>query len=98
MGYRGRAGLRRCLLPLNLTLLLPLSLRAESGEQEQGTLLFSVSPASFGEAGSLVTLICDGGGRCLDTCFDDRWLDQHGYDIAPYLATLEEAFGSGRWP
>lgn len=27
----------------------------------------------------------------------DRWLDQHGYDIAPYLANLEEAFDSGRW-
>lgn len=51
-----------------------------------------------GEPGSVVTLICDGGGRYLDTCFDDRWLDQHGYDIAPHLAILGEVFETGQWP
>lgn len=49
------------------------------------------------EHGSVVALICDGGGRSLDTCFDDRWLTEHGYDVEPHLATLEEAFNSGRW-
>ena len=51
-----------------------------------------------GEPGSVVTLTCDGGGRYLDTCFSDQWLTEHGYDVAPYLGILEEAFQTGRWP
>jgi cysteine synthase A len=50
-----------------------------------------------GEAGSVVTLICDGGSRYLDTCFSNSWLADHGYDIEPYLGVLDEVFKTGRW-
>jgi cysteine synthase len=46
-----------------------------------------------GETGSVVTLICDGGERYAQTYYDDRWLEQQGLDVAPYLARLEGFLG-----
>ncbi|WP_030271717.1 PLP-dependent cysteine synthase family protein [Streptomyces sp. NRRL B-24484] len=43
-----------------------------------------------GQAGSVVTLICDPGDRYLDKYYSDGWLAEHGIDIAPYVAELEE--------
>ena len=40
-------------------------------------------------AGSVVTLLCDGGERYVDTYYDDAWLAAQGIDIAPYTGTLE---------
>ena len=50
-----------------------------------------------GEAGSVVTLLCDGGERYSDTYFSDEWLAAQGLDPAPHLATIERFLGSGRW-
>jgi len=49
---------------------------------------------SAGTAGSLVTLICDGGERYADTYYSDAWLADRGIDIAPHVSMLE-AFLSG---
>jgi cysteine synthase A len=47
--------------------------------------------------GSIVTLLCDGGDRYGHTYYDDAWLREHGIDIAPWSATLEEFTATGRW-
>ncbi|WP_084398576.1 PLP-dependent cysteine synthase family protein [Henriciella aquimarina] len=46
-----------------------------------------------GEAGSVATLLCDGGERYLDTYYNPDWLAREGLDLAPYLKTLEELAG-----
>ena len=48
-------------------------------------------------SGSVVTLLCDGGDRYGHTYYDDAWLREHGIDIAPWSATLEEFTATGRW-
>ncbi|WP_436492545.1 PLP-dependent cysteine synthase family protein [Actinokineospora sp. HUAS TT18] len=51
-----------------------------------------------GEAGSVVTLLCDGGERYTHTYFDDAWLAAQGLDIEPHLAVLDRFFATGLWP
>ncbi|UFS59679.1 PLP-dependent cysteine synthase family protein [Subtercola endophyticus] len=46
--------------------------------------------AAKGEAGSIVTLLCDGGDRYSDTYYDDGWVAAQGFDIEPHLAELRE--------
>jgi cysteine synthase A len=41
-----------------------------------------------GEAGSIVTLLCDSGERYAQTYFDDAWLAGQGLDTAPYTPTI----------
>lgn len=41
-----------------------------------------------GRAGSIATLICDGGERYEDTCHSAEWLAAQGLDIAPHLEWL----------
>jgi cysteine synthase len=41
-----------------------------------------------GASGSIVTLLCDGGERYANTCFDDAWLAARDIDIAPYDTVL----------
>ncbi len=52
---------------------------------------------SAGEAGSVVTLLCDGGERYAHTYYDDGWLAAQGIDITAYTATLEKFVASGVW-
>jgi len=42
-----------------------------------------------GEEGSIVTLMCDGGERYLDTYYDREWVTREIGDIAPYARELE---------
>jgi cysteine synthase A len=48
-------------------------------------------------AGSVVTLLCDGGERYTSTYYDDDWLAAQGIDIAPYTRTLEGFYDTGTW-
>jgi cysteine synthase A len=41
-----------------------------------------------GASGSIVTLLCDGGERYANTCFDDAWLAAQDIDTAPYETVL----------
>jgi len=50
-----------------------------------------------GRAGSVVTLLCDGGERYARTYYDDGWLAAQGVDVAPYQETLERFADSGEW-
>jgi cysteine synthase A len=42
-----------------------------------------------GEEGSIVTLMCDGGERYLDTYYDREWVKSEIGDIEPYTSELE---------
>ncbi len=42
-----------------------------------------------GEQGSIVTLLCDGGERYLDTHHNRQWVAEKIGDPAPYLRELE---------
>ncbi len=48
-----------------------------------------------GEAGSLVTLICDSGERYINTYHSDAWLQANGLDPSPFEPRIE-AFLDGR--
>ena len=48
-----------------------------------------------GEAGSIVTLLCDRGDRYDETLFDRDWLDRQGLDPSPALARLRAQVGAG---
>lgn len=54
--------------------------------------------AVAGERGSIVTLLCDDGVRYLDTYFSEAWVAEQGWDLAPYLDVLEQAWDQGTWP
>lgn len=48
-----------------------------------------------GETGSVVSLICDGGERYLDSYYNDAWLRANGFEITPYLDRLEAFYATG---
>jgi cysteine synthase A len=50
---------------------------------------------SRGQEASLVSMICDAGERYLNTYYNDRWLQQSGFDIAPYYRQLEKFYDTG---
>lgn len=51
-----------------------------------------------GESGSVVSLICDGGERYLQSYYDPAWLSKHGFDMVPYQAQLDEFYTTGNLP
>ena len=62
-----------------------------TGTDFYGALRLACEMNSRGEAGSIVTLACDGGERYLDTLYNDEWLRANGYDIAPWMRRFESA-------
>lgn len=48
-----------------------------------------------GESGSVVTLLCDGGERYARTYFDDDWVADQGWDLAPWVQELSRALPLG---
>ena len=54
--------------------------------------------AERGEAGSVVSLLCDSGERYRSTYFNDRWLAGRGLDVAPLEAAMERFFDTGADP
>ena len=48
-----------------------------------------------GEKGSLVTILCDGGDRYADTCFNDAWLAERGIAWQDEVGRLERFFATG---
>ncbi len=47
------------------------------------------------QEGSVVSMICDAGERYLNTYYSEQWLEDKGFDIAPYLGQLEEFYETG---
>jgi cysteine synthase A len=51
--------------------------------------------AASGRSASVVSMICDGGERYLNTYFNDDWLAANGLDTAPWRARLDGFRDSG---
>ncbi|NUR08529.1 MAG: PLP-dependent cysteine synthase family protein [Nocardioidaceae bacterium] len=68
-----------------------------TGTAMWGALRLVAGMHEAGEAGSVVTLLCDGGERYASTYYDDAWLAAQGLDITPYLKTLEQFYDTGEW-
>jgi cysteine synthase len=77
--------------------LLGRSVGGSTGTNLWGVLSVVARMRAEGREGSVVTLLCDGGERYACTYYDDDWLREHGLDIAPYTAALEEFEASGVW-
>ena len=45
-----------------------------------------------GEAGSIVTILCDPGERYRDTYFSNEWVREQGFDLAGPMAELRRVF------
>ncbi|WP_327094032.1 PLP-dependent cysteine synthase family protein [Nocardia vinacea] len=50
-----------------------------------------------GRAGSVVTLLCDGGDRYAGTYFDDSWVEAQGMNLTEPAAILEKFAATGIW-
>src|SRR5690606_12082013 len=61
-----------------------------TGTNLWGALQLARRMQEAGEQGSLVTLMCDGGERYLDTYYHPDWVAEHIGDIAPYRQQLAE--------
>ena len=68
-----------------------------TGTAMWGALRLVAAMREAGEAGSVVTLLCDGGERYASTYYDDGWLAAQGIDVAPYAGTLERFHDTGTW-
>lgn len=73
------------------------SVGGSTGTAMWGALQLIAEMRERGERGSVVTLLCDGGERYAHTYYDDGWLAEHGLDITPYAATLEQFYDTGDW-
>jgi cysteine synthase A len=51
---------------------------------------------SAGLRGSVVTLLCDGGDRYLQTYYDDDWIRAQQLSLEPYAAALDAFLRTGR--
>jgi len=51
-----------------------------------------------GENGSVVSMICDGGERYLETYYNEGWLQEKGFDLTPYREQLGEFYETGILP
>jgi len=45
----------------------------------------------------VVSMLCDGGERYLDTYYNDEWLKQKGFDLSPYLEKLDNFYTTGKF-
>ena len=69
-----------------------------TGTNVWGALRIACELRAAGEAGSIVTLLCDGGERYAHTYYDDTWLAAQALDPTPHRAVLETVFATGAWP
>ncbi len=53
--------------------------------------------AARGEAGSIVSILCDDGERYRSSYFNDVWVAEQGLDIAPYERRMDRFFDTGLW-
>ena len=50
-----------------------------------------------GQSGSVVSMLCDGGERYLDTYYNQDWLDARGFDLEPYRRQLNSFYDNGKF-
>lgn len=54
------------------------------------TLVLANEMRARGEAGSIVTLICDSGSRYQDSCYDPQWLEDNGLDVTEHVSRIQQ--------
>ena len=60
-----------------------LDVGGSTGTNLWGAMVLIEEMRRRGSAGSVVSLICDGGERYRDTYCDDEWVESHGLDLGP---------------
>ncbi|TNF86336.1 MAG: PLP-dependent cysteine synthase family protein [Gammaproteobacteria bacterium] len=53
--------------------------------------------AAAGQTGSVVSMLCDGGERYLDTYYNAEWLAERGFDLDPYRRQLAGFYDNGKF-
>jgi cysteine synthase A len=78
---------------------VPLGKRvgASTGTNFVGALQVACQLRQEGTAGSIVTLLCDGGDRYADSYYSDRWLADLDLDLAPHSERLQSVLATGVW-
>jgi len=71
---------------------------ASTGTNFVGALKLACEMRAAGVAGSIVSLICDGGERYANTYYSDAWLADRNLDLTDQLALLSQVLVSGVWP
>jgi cysteine synthase len=69
-----------------------------TGTNMWGALQLVAEMKAEGVRGSVVTLLCDDGRRYAHSYYDDAWVAQGGWNLAPYQAMLASFEASGVWP
>jgi cysteine synthase A len=54
--------------------------------------------AARGEAGSIVSILCDSGERYASTLYNDRWLAEHAPTVKVHEARMAHFLATGSWP
>ena len=70
---------------------------ASTGTNLYGALKLACDMRSSGVPGSVVTLLCDEGGRYADSYFDDDWVAGQGLELEPWLDRFRRAVAEGAW-
>jgi cysteine synthase len=68
-----------------------------TGTNVWGALTVAAELRDAGVRGSVVTLICDGGERYVDTHYDDAWVASQGLDLTAARAALAAFAADGSW-
>ncbi|WP_338090632.1 PLP-dependent cysteine synthase family protein [Planosporangium thailandense] len=68
-----------------------------TGTNLWGALCIIAGMRAAGQAGSVVTLLCDDGDRYAHTYYNDEWVVGQGLDLAPYTETLRHLLATGEW-
>jgi len=76
---------------------LGISAGPSTGTNVFGALRLACEMCADRAAGSIVTLMCDGGARYTTTYDDDAWLNEQGIDITPYPPVVERAWDDQVW-
>ena len=59
--------------------------------------MIAAEMANRGEAGSIVSILCDDGARYADTIFDDEWLAERGLDVTGPRERIKAFFDTGKF-
>ncbi|GAA1849510.1 PLP-dependent cysteine synthase family protein [Microlunatus capsulatus] len=68
-----------------------------TGTNMWGALQLAAEMRAAGVRGSVVTLLCDDGRRYARSYYDDAWVAERGWDLAPHRAVLDELLATGVW-
>ncbi|HWD05378.1 MAG TPA: PLP-dependent cysteine synthase family protein [Amycolatopsis sp.] len=68
-----------------------------TGTNLYGAFVLISRMVAEGQAGSIVTLLCDGGDRYANTYYSDEWLSQQEIDIGGYREKFDEFLISGKF-